>query len=100
MSEERDDQERPRLRCLMVELIDDFFAEHPAPTGDPNGDIACSLSLAPALLPAQKPPDHLIKEFRLDRLRGNASVSFPVRGARGRRSPWPNSVWSGGLRPS
>jgi len=25
MSVERDDQERPCLHCLMVELIDDFF---------------------------------------------------------------------------
>jgi hypothetical protein len=27
MSEERDDQERPCLHCIIVELIDDFFAE-------------------------------------------------------------------------
>jgi hypothetical protein len=33
MSQERGDQERPCLRCMMVELIDDFFAEYPA-TGD------------------------------------------------------------------
>ena len=33
MSEERDDQERPCLHCMMVELIDDFFAEHPATAG-------------------------------------------------------------------
>jgi hypothetical protein len=31
MSEERVDQERPCLHCMMVELIDDFFAEYPAP---------------------------------------------------------------------
>ena len=30
MSEERDDQERPCLHCMMVELIDDFFAEYPS----------------------------------------------------------------------
>jgi hypothetical protein len=30
MSEERDDQERPCLHCMIVELIDDFFAEYPA----------------------------------------------------------------------
>jgi hypothetical protein len=30
MSGERDDQERPCLHCMMVELIDDFFAEYPA----------------------------------------------------------------------
>jgi hypothetical protein len=36
MSEERDDQERPCLHCMMVELIDDFFAEYPAESGDPD----------------------------------------------------------------
>ena len=33
MSEQRDDQERPCLHCMIVELIDDFFAEYPATTG-------------------------------------------------------------------
>jgi len=33
MSLERDDQERPCLHCMMVELIDDFFAEYPATPG-------------------------------------------------------------------
>ena len=33
MSEERDDQERPCLHCMMVELIDNFFDEHPTATG-------------------------------------------------------------------
>ena len=33
MSDERDDQERPCLHCMMVELIDDFVAEHPATAG-------------------------------------------------------------------
>ena len=32
MSENREDQ-RPCLHCMMVELIDDFFAEYPAPAG-------------------------------------------------------------------
>ena len=32
-SEQRIDQERPCLHCMMVELIDDFFAEYPAPAG-------------------------------------------------------------------
>ena len=31
--ERRDDQERPCLHCMMVELIDDFFAEYPATAG-------------------------------------------------------------------
>ncbi len=33
MTEERDDQERPCLHCMMVDLIDDFFAEYPATAG-------------------------------------------------------------------
>src|SRR3974377_2201988 len=36
MSDERDDQERPCLHCMMVELIDDFFAEYLAATGEPE----------------------------------------------------------------
>jgi hypothetical protein len=36
MSDERDDEERPCLHCMMVELIDDFFAEHPRATGEPD----------------------------------------------------------------
>ena len=36
MSERRDDQERPCLHCMMVELIDDFFAEYPARAGEPD----------------------------------------------------------------
>jgi hypothetical protein len=30
MSERRDDQERPCLHCMMVELIEQFFEEYPA----------------------------------------------------------------------
>jgi hypothetical protein len=36
MSEDRDDQERPYLHCMMVELIDDFLAEYPAIAGEPD----------------------------------------------------------------
>ena len=37
MSDDQEiDGERPCLHCLMVELIDDFFAEYPVATGDPN----------------------------------------------------------------
>jgi hypothetical protein len=36
MSEERDDQERPCLHCMMIDLIDDFFAEYPAATDEPD----------------------------------------------------------------
>ena len=33
MSEKQDEEGRPCLHCMMVELIDDFFAEYPADTG-------------------------------------------------------------------
>ncbi len=37
MSEDREvDEEQPCLHCLIVELIDDFFAEYPVATGEPN----------------------------------------------------------------
>ena len=36
MSEERNDQERACLHCMIIELIDDFFAEYPAATGEPD----------------------------------------------------------------
>ena len=38
MSRKREDQERPCLHCLMVELIDDFFAEYPATAGSDKVD--------------------------------------------------------------
>ncbi len=34
MSGAQNDQERPCLHCMMVELIDDFFAEYPAAPGE------------------------------------------------------------------
>jgi hypothetical protein len=34
MPEPQNDQERPCLHCMMVELIDDFFAEYPTAPGD------------------------------------------------------------------
>src|SRR4249920_3544129 len=40
MSEERDDQERPCLHCMMVELIDDFLAEYPATAGSDKVDTS------------------------------------------------------------
>ena len=37
MSDDQEtDGERPCLHCLMVELIDNFFAEYPVATGEPN----------------------------------------------------------------
>ena len=37
MPEAQDTEERPCLHCLMVELIEDFFAENPATSGEPEG---------------------------------------------------------------
>jgi hypothetical protein len=36
MSEQQDNDSRPCLHCLMVEMIDEFFAEYPTPTGEPE----------------------------------------------------------------
>ena len=38
MSDQREDQERPCLHCMMVELLDDFFAEYPATAGSDKVD--------------------------------------------------------------
>ena len=38
MSEEQVDQGRPCLHCLMVDLIDDFFAEYPPTAGSDKVD--------------------------------------------------------------
>jgi len=38
MSEKEVDQERPCLHCMMVELIDDFFAEYPPTAASDTGD--------------------------------------------------------------
>jgi hypothetical protein len=34
MTAKQENDERPCLHCLMVDLIDDFFAEYPAAPGD------------------------------------------------------------------
>jgi len=36
MPEAQDTEERPCLHCMMVELIEDFFAENPAVSGEPE----------------------------------------------------------------
>ena len=40
MSREQEDQERPCLHCMMVELIDDFFADNPATANSDKVDTA------------------------------------------------------------
>ena len=34
MSEAQDTEERPCLHCMMVELIENFFAEYPVASGE------------------------------------------------------------------
>jgi hypothetical protein len=36
MPEAQDTEERPCLHCMMVELIEEFFAENPATSGEPD----------------------------------------------------------------
>ena len=36
MPDAQDNEERPCLHCTMVELIEDFFAENPATSGEPD----------------------------------------------------------------
>ena len=36
MPEAQDTEERPCLHCMVVELIEDFFAENPATSGEPD----------------------------------------------------------------
>jgi hypothetical protein len=36
MPEAQQPEERPCLHCMMVELIEDFFAENPATSGEPD----------------------------------------------------------------
>ena len=36
MSKEQDDEGRPCLHCMMVELLDEFFAEYSSTTSEPN----------------------------------------------------------------
>jgi hypothetical protein len=36
MSENPDKEERPCLHCMMMDLLEDFFAEYPASQGEPD----------------------------------------------------------------
>ena len=36
MPKAQDTEERPCLHCMMVELIEDFFTEYPAASGEPD----------------------------------------------------------------
>ena len=39
MSEDQNEEERPCLHCMMVELVEQFFEEFPAATGDGSDTI-------------------------------------------------------------
>ena len=49
MSETREEQERPCLHCMMVELIDDFFAEYPATARSDKVDTAEAVEVIDAI---------------------------------------------------
>lgn len=36
MSKNQDRDERPCLHCMIMDLLEDFFAEYPAPQGEPD----------------------------------------------------------------
>ena len=36
MSENQDRDERPCLHCMIMDLLEDFFSEYPAPQGEPD----------------------------------------------------------------
>ena len=72
MSEERDDQERPCLHCMIVELIDDFFAEYPARGAsdkvdtDEADDVIDAIAKTVAELTSQQ--DGVIRQALIDQL--------------------------------
>ena len=73
MSEERDDQERPCLHCMMVELIDDFYAEYPATAGGSDkvdtgeaDEVIAAIAKTVAELTSQQ--DGMIRQQLIDQL--------------------------------
>ena len=36
MSKNQDRDERPCLHCMIIDLLEDFFAEYPTPQGEPD----------------------------------------------------------------
>ena len=72
MSRKREDQERPFLHCLMVELIDDFFAEYPATAGsdkvdtDEADEVIDAIAKTVAELTSQQ--DEVIRQHVIEQL--------------------------------
>ncbi len=70
MSEERDDQERPCLYCMIVELIDDFFAEYPANTGESDTTDTSEVitAIAKTIAELTCSPDSAIRQQLIEQL--------------------------------
>src|SRR5271169_3416885 len=73
MSDETNDQERPCLHCMMVELIDDFFAEYAAaPDGSDTVDIdeadAVIVAIAKTIAELTSRQDGLIRQQLIEQL--------------------------------
>ena len=72
LSEDRVDEERPCLHCMMVELIDDFFAEYPATAGsdkvdtDEADDVIDAIAKTVAELTSQQ--DGVIRQQVIEQL--------------------------------
>src|SRR5271154_1241068 len=73
MSNERSDQERPCLHCILVESIDDFFAEYPAtPSGSDKVDIneadEVIVAIAKTIAELTSRPDAMIRQQLIEEL--------------------------------
>ena len=72
MPGDRVDEERPCLHCLMVELIDDFFAEYPATAGsdkvdtDEADEVIDAIAKTVAELTSQQ--DEVIRQHVIEQL--------------------------------
>jgi hypothetical protein len=73
MSGERDDQERACLHCMMVDLIDDFFAEFPSTAGGSDkvdtsetDEVIVAIAKTVAELTSQQ--DGMIRQLLIEQL--------------------------------
>ena len=73
MLEPENEQERPRLHCMMVELIDDFFAEYPpAPGGSDKVDTEeadeITEAVAKTVAELTSRQDGIFRQYLIERL--------------------------------
>jgi hypothetical protein len=71
MQEKREDQERPCLHCMMVELIEDFFAEYPAIAPDKVDTVEADeviLALAKTMAELTSSQDGTIRQQLIEQL--------------------------------